>query len=129
MPSRSGTKRSHPRVDLATLLDSVPVRDGDRALLNVRSIAQRVSAGVVETLPRLLADSPDPDIALNYLERMIQGAAPDLLRVFDRQRFLIHYALVTFAYSPYLGDTLIQNPDLFRSLAHERSLDRSYSVE
>ena len=40
-----------------------------------------------------------------------------------------HYALVIFGYSRFLGETLLQNPDLLPSLLRERNLDQSFSRE
>src|SRR5271169_5195864 len=37
--------------------------------------------------------------------------------------------MVVFGYSPWLGDTLIHNPDLFHGFVRERTLDRTHSRE
>ena len=89
-----------------------------------------MSPGVVAALPTLLAESPDPDSALNLLERLT--GAPESyepVRRLDRSRFLIHYAIAVFGYSQWLGETLIQNTDLLQNLLRDRTLDRSHSRE
>ena len=76
---------------------------------------------------RLLTDVPDPDAALNLFERLTETAPPELFVAFDRDRALVHYALAVFGYSHFLGETLIQNTDLFHMLHRDKMLDRSRS--
>lgn len=92
-------------------------------------LAPRVPASVLHILPTLLGESPDPDSALNLFERLSESAPDDLLRLFALHPFLIHYGIVVFGYSPWLGDTLIQNLDLLPLLARERSIESSHSRE
>ena len=47
----------------------------------------------------------------------------------DQHNFLAHYAIVVFGHSRFLGETLIQNPDLLASFLREKNLDRSFSQE
>ena len=51
------------------------------------------------------------------------------MRLLEQHNFLAHYAIVVFGHSRFLGDTLIQNPDLLASFLRERNLDRSFSQE
>jgi glutamate-ammonia-ligase adenylyltransferase len=78
-------------------------------------------------LPGLLAESPDPDCALRLFERLTES--PEIVRLLDRHNFLVHYAIVVFGHSRFLGETLIQNPDLLQSFLREKNLDRSFSQE
>ena len=114
---------------MAEALASAPLRDPERARQNLEHIAERVPAGVLQTLVPLLADLPDPDAALNLFERLTASASPEIFRSFERHPVLVHYALVVFGYSNFLGETLIQNPDLFHSLERESRLDRGHSRE
>ena len=104
-------------------------RDPEAAARNLERIATRAPRGVVDALPTLLAGSPDPDAALNLFEKLCEQGSAETLRLLDRHRGLIHYALAIFGYSQFLGETLIQNPDLLQQLAREKSLDRSHSRE
>lgn len=54
---------------------------------------------------------------------------PELRRLLAKHPSLVHYAVVIFGYSPWLGETLIHNPDLFYSFVRERRLDRTHSRE
>ena len=77
----------------------------------------------------MLAESPDPDAAVNLFDRLTDQSSKELIYALERHRFLIHYALVVFSSSRYLGETVVKNPELLLSLQHDRSLERSYSQE
>ena len=113
----------------AAALSHISFQDTERAAQNLARVREQVPAGVAESLPTLLADSPDPDSALNLFERLCAAGNGEVLRLMDRHRYLVHYALAVFGCSQYLGETLIQNPDLFHALARERHLDRTHSRE
>ena len=112
----------------AGLLKNV-LRDPERAQQNLVLIAQRVPPAVSQAIPLLLADSPDPDSALNLFERLAQSENRELFRLMEKHQQLIHYALAIFGYSQFLGETLIRNQDLFSACLRERNLDRSHSPE
>jgi [glutamine synthetase] adenylyltransferase / [glutamine synthetase]-adenylyl-L-tyrosine phosphorylase len=77
-------------------------------------------------LPPLLAELPDPDQALNLLERLVSEGTHQLMNVLDKNRVLLHYALAIFAHSYWLGESLIQTPDIFYSLQREKNLERCF---
>ncbi len=103
--------------------------DSEAARRNLARIRQLVPAGVQEALAALLPSSPNPDAAVNQFERLAESASPDLLRLLEKHQFLIHYAVVVFAGSSWLGETLIHNPDLFQGFVRDKSLDRTHSRE
>ncbi len=106
---------------------NVQFRDSEAARRNLARIRQLVSVSVQEALAALLATSPNPDAAVNQFERLAESASPDLLRLLEKHQFLIHYAVVVFATSSWLGETLIHNSDLFQGFVRDRSLDRTHS--
>ena len=116
-------------MDLATAISQISFRDPDRARQTLAQLLERVPPGVREALPTLLADSPDADTALNLFERLSTSEHAEVLRLLERHRPLVHYAVAIFGYSPWLGETLLQNADLFHSLARDRNLERSHSRE
>jgi glutamate-ammonia-ligase adenylyltransferase len=99
------------------------------AKANFMRFARRAPASLLLRLPLLLAESPNPDAALNLLERFVYPESLDVIHSLERHPQLLHYSLALFANSQYLGETLIQNPDLLQGLLREDSLGRVQSVE
>ena len=67
-----------------------------------------------------------PSISLSGWRKSVRPSCCDCS---DKHPSLVHYAVVVFGHSPWLGETLIHNPDLFYGFARERSLDRTHSRE
>jgi glutamate-ammonia-ligase adenylyltransferase len=107
----------------------VRFRDPETAARNLALIRRVVPPGVYDALPPLLSTAPNPDAAVNQFERLTEGESTELLRLFEKYPFLIHYAIVVFGYSLWLGETLIHNPDLFQGFVRDKSLDRTHSRE
>ncbi len=105
----------------------IAFQDAERALHALARVAAQLPPGLQEALPNLLAESPDPDGALNLLERLCAEGGAEVLRLMDRNRYLLHYAIAVFGYSPWLGETLVQNRDLFAALQRDRNLERSHA--
>ena len=97
-----------------------------RSLARVREI---VPPRVYETISALLGAAPNPDAGVNQFERLAETASPELLRLLEKHPSLIHYAVVVFGYSPWLGETLIHNPDIFYGFVRDRNFDRTQSRE
>jgi glutamate-ammonia-ligase adenylyltransferase len=91
---------------------SIAFADAARAESNLALVEERLPGSLWPTLPALLAQVPDPDGALNYLERFLREAPPRVLDEFARNPAALHYALVIFSYSRVLSETLIQQPEL-----------------
>jgi len=109
-------------------LTGIRLRDRRAAAQNVARIGGRVPESVLALTLQLLSESPDPDSALNLFERLT-GANEEAIPQLSRHQTLLHYALTVFAYSSYLGETVIRNPDLFHVLLREQNLEKSYSRE
>jgi glutamate-ammonia-ligase adenylyltransferase len=114
---------------LAAVPVEIPFREQERARRNLEAVRRRAPEGVVRALMTVLQSSADPDGALNLFERMVEEVPEEYLRLLEQQPTLIHYAAVLFANTPWLAETLIQNPDLFQSLAKDRSMGRSLDCE
>ncbi len=108
--------------------DDVSFLDHRAARTYIERIASILSADLTSALPALFSESPDPDSALILLDQLVCGS-PESARQLDGYHSLAHYALLVFGHSRFLGDTLIQNPDLLHSFLKERNLDRSFSRE
>src|SRR5258708_18730852 len=108
-------------------LETLSFQDPPAARQNFDRIAAKLSPELTNALPALLADSPDPDSSLLLFERLITEASPETLRTIEAHPFLAHYAIAVFSHSRYLGDTLVQTPDLLHTFLREKKLDRSFS--
>lgn len=116
-------------MDLATAISRVAFQDAGRAAHTLARVAPHLPPGLQQALPNLLAECADPDSALNLLDRFCSEAGEEFLRLMDRNRFLLHYAIEVFGASQWLGDTLVQNRDLLHGLQRDRNLERSHSRE
>ncbi len=108
--------------------DDVSFLDPRAARAYIDRISSTLSSALVSALPALFHESPDPDSALILFDELVCGS-PEIAGLLDRYHSLAHYALLVFGHSRYLGDTLIQNPDLLYSFLRDRNLDRSFSRE
>ncbi len=129
MPSPGPPNYSRQPPDIAAALGNIPFQDRQSAQLNLARASGRVSPALAAALPALLAETPDPDSALLLFERLVNDSSTEVVRLLDRHNFLAHYALVVFGHSRFLGETLIQSPDLLQSFLREKNLDRSFSRE
>lgn len=110
---------------LARLSFSQPAR----ARADWELLRDRLPQRVLGLLPTVLAQVPDPDGALNNLERFSREAAPRVLEAMARQPALLHYLLALFSHSRFLSETLIQQPDLIVWLGRQKRLDRVQTKE
>jgi len=128
--SESGSRlKSSLESGIAAVVARTEFSDPQAASAILGRVVRQVPAGTAETLITLLPDSPDPDGALTSFERLVESGGRELARLLERHRFLVHYALVVFGYSRFLGDTLIRNPELLHNFVKQRVLDRSYAPE
>jgi glutamate-ammonia-ligase adenylyltransferase len=109
--------------------EAVAFHDPPTARRNFERISLKLSPPLALALPALLADLPDPDSALLLLERLVNEASPEILRLTENHPFLAHYAVAVFGSSWFLGETLIRNLDLLPIFQREKHLDRSFSRE
>jgi glutamate-ammonia-ligase adenylyltransferase len=111
---------------------SIAFADTARAESNLDRLEQRLPGKLWGTLPALLAQVPDPDAALNYLERYVTCASDGTLRFIARHPAALHHLLQIFAFSRFLSETVVQQPDLVQWLERTSphgSLERIKSPE
>jgi glutamate-ammonia-ligase adenylyltransferase len=120
---------SEPEQRAPAILPELYFRDAEAAARNLSCIRQLAPPKVYASLLALLSTAPNPDAAVNQFERLAETAQPELLGLLEKHPSLIHYAVVVFGCSPWLGETLIHNPDLFYGFVRERRLDRTHSRE
>jgi len=104
---------------------AVPFEDVEKAELNLARLEQQLAPTLMVPLASLLAHSPDPDGALNFLERYAQGALADVLGEIARYPVALSYLVAIFGYSGFLAETLLSEPSLVLQFAHDRTLPNS----
>jgi glutamate-ammonia-ligase adenylyltransferase len=104
-------------------------RERERARQNLDRIRNRTPHGITSALAPLLAESPDPDQALNLFERFMAEASNEMISMLNQNRVLLHYVIALFGHSHWLGETLIHNQDILYSLQRETNLERSLGRE
>src|SRR2546422_11195459 len=107
---------------------SIAFAEPDRAEGNLALLEQHPPASLWATLPALLAQLPDPDSALNYLERYLrpdaepgESRAPFVRTVayLKQHPAALHHLLVIFSYSRFLSETLVQQRSEERRVGKE----------
>ena len=103
--------------------------DPGKAAGNLERLGQQLAPTLLTPLASLLAQSPDPDGALNLLERYAQGASPHVLGELARHPAALSYLLAIFGYSGYLAETLMAEPELVVQFARDRNFTKLKSQE
>jgi glutamate-ammonia-ligase adenylyltransferase len=103
--------------------------DGTKAEANLERLGQRISPNLVVPLASLLAHSPDPDGALNLLERYTQGASPDVLDGLARCPTSLSYLVAILGHSGSLAESFLAEPGLAIQFARDRNFTKLKSKE
>jgi len=111
---------------LPTDPNNLAFSDPATAQVRLDSLCGLLSQETHSALRVLLEESPDPDWTLNQIDRWLSGNR-EIAATFDRHPQLLHYAVAVLGHSRYLGETLLQNPDLLSSFLREDCLQRSRS--
>jgi glutamate-ammonia-ligase adenylyltransferase len=108
---------------------AVAFRDLPKAEGNLARLHTRLPPELRGPLASLLAQNPDPDNALNLLERFVDKASPDLLREMVRFPAALTYVVATFGNSEWLAETFLADPDLAIQFARDRNFAKLKSKE
>ncbi len=100
-----------------------------RAETNLALLQQRLPTPLYAALPTQLSQVPDPDGALNFLERFSVSCSIEVTEYLNRYPAALHYLLLLFSHSRFLSETLIQQPELIQWLHRDRNLGRIKSRE
>ena len=95
-----------------------------RARETLARLERELPPAAQQALPRLLPSLPDPDTALSNLERFAASATPEVREYLGLHPPALHHLLSLFAYSQFLANTLIRQPDLVLWLEQEPTLYR-----
>lgn len=105
-----------------SLLHTWNLRDPERGWLNLTHLAETVSLEALRELchplGRLLPRCPDPDMALNNLERFLANppGAEQLPALLENRARALEVLLQLFSTSQYFSDLLVLNPDYIEML-------------
>src|SRR5437016_5527393 len=104
---------------------NIPFQDPHTSNATLARIANRVSPALAAALPGLLAESPDPDTALLFFDRLVSESA-GIIQLLNRHNFLAHYALLVFGHGRFLAETTSEISALADVLIEEalREADR-----
>jgi glutamate-ammonia-ligase adenylyltransferase len=107
----------------------IPFEDRARAEANVADLERRLAASLMTPLASLLAHSPDPDGALNLLERYARSAPAQVIADLERFPTALTYLVAIFGYSRFLAETFLAEPALPLQFARDRNFAKLKSKE
>ncbi len=108
---------------------AVQFEDNVKAASNLERLEEQLAPTLLAPLASLLSQSPDPDGALNLLERYASGAPPQVLGELARYPAALSYLVAIFGYSGYLAETLLSEPQLVVQFARDRNFTKLKSKE
>jgi [glutamine synthetase] adenylyltransferase / [glutamine synthetase]-adenylyl-L-tyrosine phosphorylase len=106
-----------------------PFRDSRKAQQNWLNLEERIPAALTKPLFSLLVQSPDPDGALNLLERYSQTASPGVLRDLERGPAALTYLVAAFGFGSLLAEAFLGEPGLATQFGRDRNFTRLRSRE
>ncbi len=109
--------------------EPIGFEDRVKAAGNIERLEEQLAPKLMAPLASLLFHSPDPDGALNLLERYAQGAPPQVLADLARVPAALSYLIAIFGYSGYLAETLLSEPQLVVQFARDRNFTKLKSME
>lgn len=103
--------------------------DPARAEANLARLEQLLPAELRFPLASLLGQSPDPDGALNLLERYAGKAPPEIRAELAQVPTALTYLIAIFGFSGYLAETFLAEPGLPLQFARDRNFTKLKSRE
>ena len=108
---------------------AITFQDTAKARENLAGLEKRLSPSLMVPLASLLAHSPDPDGALNLLERFTQAAGNSVLDDLARYPTALTYLVAIFGHSKFLADAFLADPGLSVQFARDRNFTKLKSKE
>lgn len=103
--------------------------DPAKAENNLARIERLLPRPLHYPLASLLAQSPDPDGALNLLERYVGKAPPEVLEDLAAHPAALTYLIAIFGSSSFLSETFLADPALPLLFARDRNFSKLKSKE
>jgi [glutamine synthetase] adenylyltransferase / [glutamine synthetase]-adenylyl-L-tyrosine phosphorylase len=108
---------------------SVHFEDRAKAEINLAQLVTRLPQALLLPLASLLAHSPDPDGALNLLDRYAEAAPHDVLADIERHPTALTYLVAIFGYSAFLAESFLAEPALPLLFARDKRFTKLKSFE
>ena len=108
---------------------AINFEDRGKAAGNLARLEEQLAPTLLTPLASLLSQSPDPDGALNLLERYAHGAPAQVLGELAHYPSALSYLIAIFGYSGYLAETLLSEPLLAVQFARDRNFTKLKSYE
>src|ERR1039458_7487372 len=111
------------RSDGKTRADGAPLSFSESgSAARYAKIVALLPAKAASELPQYLAASGNPDRAVLQMDVLLQRHPAEALAAFESSALALRAAVALFACSQWLGQTLLQNPDLLRLFARPLGL-------
>jgi glutamate-ammonia-ligase adenylyltransferase len=114
---------------MQSAFSSIAFLDPAKAETNLSPLLDRLPTALHVPLASLLAASPDPDGALNLLERYTSAAPADLLAEMAQFPTALTYLVAIFGYSSSLAEAFLSEPGLPLQFARDRKFTKFKSRE
>ncbi|PSH05092.1 MAG: hypothetical protein CXZ00_02755 [Acidobacteria bacterium] len=92
-------------------------------------VCELLSADAASRLPHLLEEAGDPEQALLLLQLLLEQRRGEALAAFESSALALRSCVALFGASHWLGQTLLQNPDLLQLFARPMGLAFSRTIE
>ena len=107
----------------------ISFEEPEKAESNLERLSAAMEPSLHVPLASLLAHCPDPDGALNLLERYVQAAPPDVLAQLAHYPTALGYLVAIFGYSSFLAESFLADPALPLQFARDRKFIKLKSRE
>jgi glutamate-ammonia-ligase adenylyltransferase len=111
------------------LLSAIGFHDPAKAERNLERLEERLIPQLATPLYSLLAYSPDPDGALDLLDRYVQGTRAEDLDELGRYPTALTYLVSIFGSSASLAETFLAEPGLALQFARDHNFTKLKSKE
>ncbi len=108
---------------------AIPFHDHAKADDNLKRLEKLLPTELLGSLASLLAHSPDPDRALNLLERYAGAAPREVLEDLGPNPTALTYLVAIFGYSAFLAESFLAEPALPFQFARDRRFAKLKSRE
>jgi [glutamine synthetase] adenylyltransferase / [glutamine synthetase]-adenylyl-L-tyrosine phosphorylase len=106
-----------------------PYREPHKAEENWQRMEARIPLRLHKLLARLLAESPDPDGALNLLERYARATPSEALHELAQRPAALTYLIAAFGFGGLLAEAFLAEPGLALAFARDRGFGAHKSRE